>query len=98
MIRKPTDETGKRMNSATKTKSVNITIGWKVTGMDGIDYRVIKADYDKGTYLLGELDTFDEESKYGPLHPQAYTSTCLVYATDLHNHNPPPPTPRVKLS
>ena len=62
--------------------NMNWAIGWKFKGMDGIDYRVLEADRDKGTYLIAELANFDEDSKYGPLHPQSYTSLCLVHAHD----------------
>jgi len=57
---------------------VNLAIGWKVQGIDGNDYRVLSADHDHGTYLIGELASFDENSEYGPLHPLSYQFTCQV--------------------
>jgi hypothetical protein len=57
---------------------VNLAIGWKVQGIDGNDYRVLEADHDHGTYLIGELASFDENSEYGPLHPLSYLFTCQV--------------------
>jgi hypothetical protein len=57
---------------------MNLAIGWKVQGIDGNDYRVLAADHDHGTYLIGELASFDENSEYGPLHPLSYQFTCQV--------------------
>ncbi len=57
---------------------MNLAIGWKVQGIDGNDYRVLSADHDHGTYLIGELASFDENSEYGPLHPLSYQFTCQV--------------------
>ena len=57
---------------------MNYPIGWKVKGMDGNDYRVLSADHDHGTYLIGELASFDEDSDLGPLHPRSYLFTCQV--------------------
>ena len=57
---------------------MNLAIGWKVQGIDGNDYRVLSADHDHGTYLIGELASFDETSKHGPLHPLSYLFTCHV--------------------
>ena len=57
---------------------MNLAIGWKVQGIDGNAYRVLAADHDHGTYLIGELASFDENSEYGPLHPLSYQFTCQV--------------------
>ena len=57
---------------------MNLAIGWKVQGIDGNDYRVLSADHDHGTYLIGEIASFDENSEYGPLHPLSYHFTCQV--------------------
>ena len=57
---------------------MNLAIGWKVQGIDGNDYRVLSADHDHGTYLIGALASFDENSEYGPLHPLSYQFTCQV--------------------
>ena len=57
---------------------MNLAIGWQVQGIDGNDYRVLSADHDHGTYLIGELASFDENSEYGPLHPLSYQFTCQV--------------------
>ena len=57
---------------------MNYPIGWKVKGIDGNDYRILATDHDHGTYLIGELASFDEESEHGPLHPRSYLFTCQV--------------------
>ena len=62
--------------------NMNLAIGWKFKGMDGIDYRVLEADRDKGTYLLGELATFNALSGHGQCHRRCYGTTCLVHAHD----------------